>query len=69
MPSSLLVHKLAGALVDGSKEGEGNEDQQQGLRLVQRDASLDLELAQDALAGDGLANQRCTGTGEASGRK
>lgn len=34
------VDELASALVDGSEERESNAEEQQGLSLVQRDASL-----------------------------
>ena len=37
--------------------------------LVEGQAGLQAQLAQDALAGDGLTNQRCTGQGEASAER
>lgn len=44
---------------NGAKEGEEDEEQEEGLRLVDGDARLQVQLGKDALPGDGLSKQRC----------
>jgi hypothetical protein len=43
---------------DGAEEGEEDEEEEEGLRLVDGDARLQVQLGEDALAGDGLSEQR-----------
>ncbi len=59
MNYSLLVvlGELASTGVDCSKESECNKRQQQGLGLVEGDASLQTNLTEDTLASDCLAEQ------------
>lgn len=40
---------------DGAKEGEEDEEQEEGLRLVDGDSRLQVQLGKDALPGDGLS--------------
>lgn len=47
---SLVAHELAATLVDRGEEEEDDEGEEQGLRLGQGDARLEVELGQGALA-------------------
>lgn len=53
----LLVDEAAAVpeSADGAKEGEEDEEQEEGLRLVDGDARLQVQLGKDALPGNGLS--------------
>jgi hypothetical protein len=53
----LLVDEAAAVSesADGAKEGEEDEEQEEGLRLVDGDARLQVQLRKDALPGNGLS--------------
>lgn len=46
---------------DGAEEGEEDEEEEEGLRFVDGDARLQVQLGKDTLTGDGLSKQRCLG--------
>lgn len=70
----VLIHELApvSQTTDGAQDGECDEEQQEGLGFTDRDAGLQVDLREDALACDGLAQEgglkRAYETGEDSGK-
>jgi hypothetical protein len=53
----LVVLEGSSAGVDGSEQQQANQGQEASLRLPQRDSSLQVELGQGALSGDGLSQE------------